>query len=122
MSQEGTYCKACRSKKQGDFKNGSGATGTKNTKYQKQATLQVEEKEVCSLYGLGSQDAIKVIRTVAGQELELIVDTGETITVIPRETYEKQLSHVKLQSSNVKLQSYCGQTLSARGEAAVLVQ
>ena len=103
--KNGHIAKACRSKKQGDFKNGSGATGTKNTKYQKQATLQVEEEEVCSLYGLGSQDAIKVNMTVAGRELELIVDTGATITVIPRETYEKQLSHVKLQSSNVKLQS-----------------
>ncbi len=71
--------KACRSKKQGDFKNGSRATGTKNTKCQKQATLQVEEEEVCSLYGLGSQDAIKVNMTVAGQELELIVDMGATI-------------------------------------------
>ena len=111
--KKGHIAKACRSKKQGDFKNRSGATGTKNTKYQKQATLQVEEEEVCSLYGLGSQDATKVNMTVAGRELELIVDTGATITVIPRETYEKQLSHVKLQSSNVKLQSYCGQTLYA---------
>ena len=124
LSQEGTIPKACRSKKQGDFKNRSEATGTKNTKYQKQATLQVEEEEVCSLYGLGSQDALKVNMhmTVAGRELELIVDTGATITVIPRETYEKQLSHVKLQSSNVKLQSYCGQTLSVRGEAVVPVR
>ena len=81
----------CRSKKQGDFKSGSGAMGTKNTNYQKQAMLQVEEEEVCSLYnyGLGSQDAIKVNITVAGQELELMVDTGATITVIPRKTYEK---------------------------------
>ena len=100
----------------------SGATGTKNTKYQKQATLQVEEEEVCSLYGLGSHDAIKVNMTVAEQELELIVDTGATITVIPRETYEKQLSHVKLQNSNVKLQSHCGQTLSVRGETVVQVR
>ena len=120
MSQEGTYRKACRSKKQGDFKNRSGATGAKNTKYQKQATLQVEEEEVCSLYVLGSQDAIKVNMTVAGRELELIIDTGATITVIPRETYEKQLSHVKVQSSNVKLQSYYGQTLSVRGEVAAI--
>ena len=102
--KKGHIAKACRSKKQGDFKNGSGATGTKNTKYKKQATLQVEE-EVCSIYGLGSQDAIKVNMTVAGRELELIVDTGATIAVIQRETYEKQLSHVKLQSSKVKLQS-----------------
>ena len=120
--KKGHIANVCRSKNQGDFKNGSGATGTKNTKYQKQATLQVEEEEVCSLYGLGSQDAIKVNMTVAGRELELIVDTGATITVIPRETYEKQLSHVKLQSSNVKLQSYCGQTLSVRGEAVVPVR
>ena len=67
MSQEGTYRKACRSKKQGDFKNRSGATGAKNTKYQKQATLQVEEEEVYSFYVLGSQDAIKVNMTVAGR-------------------------------------------------------
>ena len=82
----------------------------------------MEEEEVCSLYGLGSPDAIKVNITVAGQESELIVGTGATITVTPRETYEKQLSHVKLQSSNVKLQSYCGQTLSVRGEAVVPVR
>ena len=78
--------------------------------------------KACRSNGLGSQDAIKINMTVAGRELELIVDTGTTITVIPRETYEKQLSHVKLQSSNVKLQSYCGQTLSVRGEAVVPVR
>ena len=82
----------------------------------------MEEEEECSLYGLGSKEAIKVNMTVAGRELELIVDTDATITVIPRETYEKQLSHVKLQSSNLKLQSYCGQTLSVRGEAVVKVR
>ena len=120
--KKGHIAKVCRSKKQGDFKNGSGAAGTKNTKYQKQATLQLEEEEVCSLYGLGSQDAIKVNMTVAEQELELIVDTGATITAITKETYEKQLSQVKLQSSNMKLQSYCGQTLSVRGEAVVPVR
>ena len=120
--KKGKIANACRSKKQGDFEKNSGATGTENTKYQKQATLQVEEKEVCSLYSLGSQDAIQVNITAAGRELELIVDTSATVTVIPKKTYEKQLSHVKLQSSNVKLQSYCRQTLSVRGEAVVPVR
>ena len=40
--------------------------------------------------------------------------------MIPRETYEKQLSHGKVQSSNVKLQSYYGQTLPVRAEVVAI--
>lgn len=51
-----------------------------------QATYEVEE-EVCSMYALSSKQAIKVIMQVAGRDIEMIVDTGASVSVIPKEIY-----------------------------------
>lgn len=59
---------------------------------------------------------------VAGRELEMVVDTGATVTVIPTTVYRSVLSHVPLQSSTVQLQSYCGKQLPVKGEATVPVR
>ena len=64
-----------------------------------QTTYEVEEEEVCSLYPLTSKHAIKLKTDAAGRELEMIVDTGATVIAIPKEMYEKHLSHVKVNKS-----------------------
>ena len=50
------------------------------------------------------------------------VDTGATVTVVPKEVYNRHLSHVKLQPSAVKLQAYNGERLKVLGEAMVHIR
>ena len=117
--KKGHIARACRSKNMKLMKSSS-TPSWKNTKGTKaQTTYEVEEEEVCSLYALSSKQAVKVNMEVAGQELELIVDTGASVAVIPEEIYKKDLWHVKLQKSTTKLESYCGKSLKVIGEARV---
>ena len=51
----------------------------------------------------------------------MVADTGGTITIYTTDIYQSCLSHVRLHMSGVKLQSYCGQQLSVRGEDVVSV-
>ena len=74
---------------------------------------------ICSLSGKGG---VKVTLVVADTELDMEVDTGATVTVIPHEIYTQRLSHVPLKSSKVKLQSYNGERLRVIGEAMVSVK
>ena len=50
---------------------------------------------------------------------ELELDTGATVTVIPKEIWQKELGSVPLQKSNVTLRSYSGHLISVSGETAV---
>ena len=59
---------------------------------------------------------------VAGTELEMVVDTDATITIVRTDCYQSCLPHVCLSKSGVKLQSYCGQQLSVTGETVVPVK
>ena len=49
-------------------------------------------------------------------------DTGATVTVVPKEVYNRHLSHVELQPSAVKLQAYNGERLKVLGEAMVQIR
>ena len=82
--------KACRSKNMKQTKISSSPSYTKGMKAQ--TTYKVEEEEVCSLYALSSKQAAKVNMEVAGQELELIMDTGVSVTVISKEIYKKNIA------------------------------
>ena len=50
------------------------------------------------------------------------VDTGASMTVIPAYIYKRFLTHVKLQKSRVKLQTYSGEPLTVKGEAYVPIR
>ena len=50
---------------------------------------------------------------------ELELDTGATVTVIPKEIWQNDLGSVPLQKSNVTLRSYSGHLISVSGETAV---
>ena len=58
------------------------------------------------------QSSPKVTVEVVGALLTIDVDTGASMTVIPSYIYNQVLTHVKLQKSRVKLQTYFGEPLT----------
>ena len=88
------------------------------------ATYQVDEEDVCTIYNFNRKESSKVNVDIAGRSIEMIVDTGASITVISEDVYvyKAELAHIKLQKSTVKLQSCCGKLLKVQGEATVSVR
>ena len=115
--KRGHIIKACRKRSQKEGKTGDDKKPQKTC-----PTFQVDEEEVCTEDTLTSDKGVKVQMQVAGAELEMVMDTGATVTIVPMDIYQSCLSHVRLHKSGVKLQSYCGQQLSVRGEAVVPVK
>ena len=56
---------------------------------------------------------------VAGRQIELVIDTGATVTVIPTSKYQKYLKHMQLRPSTTRLNAHNGQPLNVQGEAKV---
>ena len=50
------------------------------------------------------------------------VDTGASVTVILTHIFSQFLTHVKLHTSKVKLQTYSGEALTVKGEAFVPIR
>ncbi|XP_062515266.1 uncharacterized protein LOC134190771 [Corticium candelabrum] len=60
---------------------------------------------------------------IAGSDVDMEVDMGAAVTVIPTGVYQSALSHVQLSPpSSVRLQTYSGESLEVRGEADVPVR
>ena len=59
---------------------------------------------------------------IAGKQVMMEVDTGASVTVIPTAVYEQQLNRVQMAERQVRLQTYSGEALRARGEAVVPVR
>ena len=68
------------------------------------------------------QGGVNVTMNPAGSDVDMEVDTGATVTVIPTKDYQSALSHVQLSPSTVRLQTYSGESLEVRGEADVPVR
>ena len=64
----------------------------------------------------------KVTLEVAGRDLELDVDTGASVTVLPHHVHSQYLKHVQLQKSKIALRSYSGQPLRVVSEATVPIR
>ena len=121
-------CHYCKSKghiikafrKKGVRANKTNTSGGRG-KAKAQATHEIEEEVgiICSVSG---KDGVKITLSVADTDLEMEVDTGATVTVIPKEVYNRHLSHVKFQPSAVKLQAYNGERLKVLGEAMVQIR
>ena len=107
---------ACRRRSQKE-----GKVGDDKKQKKKRPTFQVDEEEVYTVYTVTSDKGVKVQMQEAGDELEMVADTGATVTIVPTDIYQSCLSYVRLHKSDVKLQSYCGQQFSVRGEAVVSV-
>ena len=116
------YCKktghiiqACRKKERDKSNDGRSKQKSKTWK----TTHQIDEDEVSLIFSLSDKRGIDVKLHVAGTEIDMEVDTGATVTVIPKAIYEKRLNHVQLRPSRAKLQAYSGQALKVVGEAMV---
>ena len=87
-----------------------------------QRTHHIEEAEVSIVHTLSdTKGGPKLTLEVVGRDLELDVDTGASVTVLPRHVYSQYLKHVQLQKSKIALRSYSGQPLvrrSGRGNRA----
>ena len=127
----GHIAKACRKRRQSGQKyQASYGSEFQNRKQASKSTIprhqtnQVEEDdEVSIIYTLtDKQSSPKVTVEVAGALVTLDVDTGSSMTVIPAYIYKRFLTHVKLQKSRVKLQTYCREPLTVRGEAYVPIR
>ena len=75
---------------------------------------------ICTLSD--KQVSPKVQVDAAGTLLTMDVDTGASMTVIPTHIFSQFLTHVKLHTSKVKLQTYSGEALTVKGEAFVPIR
>ena len=74
------------------------------------------------VYSISNKRSVTVEMDVAGRQIELEIDTGATVTVIPTSTYQKYLKHIQLRLSITRLHAYNGQPLNVQGEAKVPVR
>ena len=116
------YCKktghiiqACRKKERDKSNDGCSKQKSKTWK----TTHQIDEDEVSLIFSLSDKRGIDVKLHVPGTEIDMEVDTGATVTVIPKAIFEKRLQHVQLKPNRAKLQAYSGQALKVVGEAMV---
>ena len=91
--------------------------------------LQDEEEEAPDeeevLFNLDSNKSAKAIilePLVEGKHLQMELDTGASVSVIPQKFWEEKFSEVKLETSTMVLKTYTGEALQVLGEAAVKVQ
>ena len=73
--------------------------------------LEEEVSLICSLSGKGGA---KVTLLVSDTDLEMEFDICATVTVRPKQVYEKHLAHEELKHSTVKQQAYNGEKLKVQ--------
>ena len=129
-TQSGPHCKGvghiarmCR-KKRRDESTKAEATSSATPSKQKgkpRSTHQIDQEKV-GVFFAHKQGGVNVTMNTARSDVDMEVDTGATVTVIPTKDYQSALSHVQLSPSAVRLQTYSGESLEVRGEADVPVR
>jgi len=66
--------------------------------------------------------AIIVTLKVEGKEIPMEVDTGASLTVIPKKMFKEKWGHLKLKPASNTLKTYSGSVLPLSGETEVLVE
>ena len=66
-------------------------------------------------------DKITTVLTVSGIKVEMEVDTGAEVSIMPIAVHKQKLSHDLLCPSTVRLHQYDGTTLPTKGEIEVVV-
>ena len=84
--------------------------------------LQDEEEEAPDeeevLFNLDSNKSAKAIilePLVEGKHLQMELDTGASVSVIPQKFWEEKFSEVKLETSTMVLKTYTGEALQVLG-------
>ena len=54
-----------------------------------------------------------------GKGLEMEVDTGAAVSILPYREYERSFNHLALKPSRVKLKTYSGERITPKGELTV---
>ena len=85
-------------------------------------THQIDQEEVGVLFSFTSKGGVNVTMDIAGSDIDMEMDTGATLTLIPAEVYQSALSHVQLSPSSVRLQTCSGESSQVRGKADVPVR
>ena len=85
-------------------------------------THHVDEESLSVVYSISDKRGVTVEMYVAGRQIELEIDTGATVTVIPTSTYQKYLKHIQLRPTTTRLHVYNGQPLNVQEEAEVPVR
>ena len=80
------------------------------------------KRTYCLIWTLKSAKAIILEPLVEGKHLQMELDTGASVSVIPQKIWEEKFSEVKLETSTMVLKTYTGEALQVLGEAAVKVQ
>lgn len=91
-----------------------------------QGEVEEQEQETYGLYGIKTvtksrSSAYMITVKVNGHMLEMIVDTGAVVSVVPEWMYQKYLAHLPLVKAR-DLRSYSGDRLELLGESTVTVE
>ena len=66
-----------------------------------------------------SNSPLKVEMTLGGQPHTMEIDTGASVSVISKSTYQREFTKYKLQDNSVHLTTYGGEPLSVLGEFVI---
>ena len=117
-SKKGHIERACLSKKAQQNRNQS-----KKHISNKKSVKSVEEEELLtvSINTVKRSDVISVTPKIEGKHLQMELDTGSAISVIPIRTYKELFSHKPLSETKTRLKTYSGETITPAGIINVLV-
>ena len=117
-SKKGHIERACLSKKAQQNRNQS-----KKHISNKKSVKSVEEEELLtvSINTVKRSDVISVTPRIEGKHLQMELDTGSAISVIPIRTYKELFSHKPLSETKTRLKTYSGETITPAGIINVLV-
>ena len=120
----GHIARMCRKKRRDESTKAAAAPSATPSKQKgkPRSTHQLDQEEVGVLFSLTSKGGVNVTMNVAGSDVDVEVETGATVTVIPTGVFQSALSHVQLSGSAVRLQTYSGELLEVPGEADVPVR
>ena len=93
--------------------NAGSLYATKDNQNNPEKVCEVDVHEVAEL---------KAELKVAGKQINFVVDTAASVTVISEMQYQKTLSHIALDSTDAKLKSYCNSSIPVVGCAEVDVE
>ena len=101
--------RACLSKKAQQNRNQS-----KKHISNKKSVKSVEEEELLtvSINTVKRSDVISVTPRIEGKHLQMELDTGSAISVIPIRTYKELFSHKPLSETKTRLKTYSGETIT----------
>ena len=117
-SKKGHIERACLIKKAQQNRNQS-----KKHISNKKSVKSVEEEELLtvSINTVKRSDVISVAPKIEGKHLQMELDTGSAISVIPIRTYKELFSHKPLSETKTRLKTYSGETITPAGIINVLV-